>query len=87
MNEYYFAAFATRSHTMRFYNAIGRYGVAARVINTPQEVREICGVCVAFAPSDLDKVVNFLRSNGGYFPKGIFLCKNQGWRRIITRIR
>ena len=58
------AVFRSRTETMKFYNLLGKSGVACEIISTPREAKVGCGLSVKFDGRYLSSVNKLLPRYG-----------------------
>lgn len=66
------AVFKSRAETLRFYNKMKSFGVAASTVPTPVKSAGMCGISVSFPNRDLNIAKSVLMSGsfqsfGGFF--------------------
>ena len=84
--EYFFVAFRSRAHTIKFYDLLKENGLTAQIINTPKEVGVGCGLSVQVSKMQIDIVKNAVKRVNFSSYAGTFWVVVRGGKKIIRSL-
>jgi hypothetical protein len=88
MQEYFgIAAFRSRQQVLRFEAALKREGLPVRVISTPREVAQGCGLSVQFSIEDAPAVIDAVNRLRPEHLIGVYRVEKGGGRSKLTVLR
>ena len=84
--EYLVVAYRSRAHTVKFADALNRFGVRCEIVNTPKEAGVGCGLSVKTKKENYLAVKNAVFSLALNSFAGIFLVTVISGKRFVKSI-
>lgn len=79
------AVFNNRTQALQYSRLLKGIGVSVRIINTPREITNSCGLSIMFSYKDLNKARIIINSNRLVAFRGFYIKKEMGFNIVYEK--